>query len=123
MLYEITIKGMKHLQLSKSSYLEEVCTARRKKNQLFQVNFFSQGQFLSVPLDRSFYDQTVKTKLLETGRFAWWATASGATDEYRATRVIIFFENLKTTELANSTLKQQFKKNNQLQEAVILLPR
>lgn len=36
MLYEITIKGMKHLQLSKSSYLEEVCTARRKKNQLFQ---------------------------------------------------------------------------------------
>ena len=37
MLYEITIKGMKHLQLAKSSYLEEVCTARRRKNQLFQV--------------------------------------------------------------------------------------
>lgn len=36
LLYEITVKGMQHLQLSKSSYLEEICTARRKKNQLFQ---------------------------------------------------------------------------------------
>ena len=38
MLYELTVRGMQHLQLStKSSYLEEVCSARRKKNQLFQA--------------------------------------------------------------------------------------
>ena len=34
---------MQHLQLSKSSYLEEICTARRKKNQLFQELSIKKG--------------------------------------------------------------------------------
>ena len=82
-----------------------------QKESTLSGNFFLQTQFLYVSWTVHFMIKRLKPKLLETGRFAWWATASGATDEYRAARVIIsYFENLKTTELANSTLKQQFKK-------------
>ena len=38
---------MQHLQLSKSSYLEEICTARRKKNQLFQERLIKTDHFFS----------------------------------------------------------------------------
>ena len=48
---------MQHLQLSKSSYLEEICTARRKKNQLFQERLIKTDWYF---FNKNIFDQINK---------------------------------------------------------------